>query len=1064
MMKRKHQPTAQDLYRARKQREEQEKDARLPPGFVNHGNTCFMNSTLQGLLATELLYDLVKFQPLPPSIQSNFGSSVLAHRSPQLTNGHGLGGEHERPWQEGMPLGDVFIDVMRKAWDIREGRTRQNLTPKEVLFTIGKKYDQYMDFRQQDAHEFLRHMLDAMRMEELDIIKQRQPPPKESRKRSRRKRTLPPAPSLDATLSTPGEDERLQSFVDMLFGGHLASILVCEKCKKVSLTYEEFNDLSLSIKPEDYSKDRKRDRFKQFARKLRGPFRPPGPRSSSVPPTDRLRRSIETPTHEEEPPTNEGPRRKSFDHTTGENVEREEALDEVTEMVHVGGPPPAIAVDDPEVGADGSEEKDEQESDSKDEEGKKDKGDPWGRLGRRLSVSVRMGMKALDPGSPSRSVERGRKVRHKDKEQNKDKADRTPVRVAETEAVRTSIRTSIASAGSAYDSGSDTGDQSDGARMRLGSASPTPSPLSNPPITAAFSNPRSHNIRRLTGLKGKHKNSARPPKPSREEQVYLRQLLADIHVASNNPFTALQQVITTGQTHTTATQTAWAKMGHLPGIEECLRMFTAVEILDGENMVGCHRCWKIAHGLYKPKRRDGRKGGDNDDDEARSEDEDENEDEDSGISGLSDRRNDLDSMIAQKDATSASSETFSSSPDLSIDGRVSPASTSALHSTHSASSLSDVLSDNTSAVSAPTTVSGGLSLTAGNEGNRGRLYATGMVGRMKPTTYGGLPIPSISTTGPESSSPSPPTPSVDNAQPDGSGTPRRRPGNLDSSSDDVLLTPRGRRRSKTPELDGDSDTSASDYESDTDVSASTSAYSDATSAPSASPSPAVSPHASMEDLPTARPEGAGKSGAPQASPSTPAVSKSKQVILRRMYKRYLISDAPPILVVHLKRFQQTSKTHSVSFSSVSGVKKLDDYVSFPELLDIGPFLAPRRENYSLDEDGKVKVKHADKEQRQCMYRLYAVVVHIGNMLGGHYIAYTALPPPHCATSPPSTPAAEPLTSASASLSGSSASEHGTKHQQSTTRQWAYISDTIVRLTTIEEVLKAKAYICMYERI
>lgn len=38
-----------------------------------------------------------------------------------------------------------------------------------LLGTLGQKYDQYLDFAQQDAHEFLRILLDAMRMEELDV-------------------------------------------------------------------------------------------------------------------------------------------------------------------------------------------------------------------------------------------------------------------------------------------------------------------------------------------------------------------------------------------------------------------------------------------------------------------------------------------------------------------------------------------------------------------------------------------------------------------------------------------------------------------------------------------------------------------------------------------------------------------------------------------------------------------------------------------------------------------------------------------------------------------------------
>ena len=38
------------------------------------------------------------------------------------------------------------------------------------------------------------------------------------------------------------------------------------------------------------------------------------------------------------------------------------------------------------------------------------------------------------------------------------------------------------------------------------------------------------------------------------------------------------------------------------------------------------------------------------------------------------------------------------------------------------------------------------------------------------------------------------------------------------------------------------------------------------------------------------------------------------------------------------------------------------------------------------------------------------------------------------------------------------------HEKNESRQWAYISDTVVRLTTLDEVLKSKAYMCLYERI
>ena len=111
--------------------------------------------------------------------------------------------------------------------------------------------------------------------------------------------------------------------------------------------------------------------------------------------------------------------------------------------------------------------------------------------------------------------------------------------------------------------------------------------------------------------------------------------------------------------------------------------------------------------------------------------------------------------------------------------------------------------------------------------------------------------------------------------------------------------------------------------------------------------------------------------------------KPKPVIMRPAYKRYLIATAPPVLVIHLKRFQQVDKMPLISFTPTYGFKKLDDYVTFPEYLDLTPFLAPRREDVETnqtDGEGNDVKREFSEEHGKCMYRLYAVVVHVGNMV------------------------------------------------------------------------------------
>lgn len=85
------------------------------------------------------------------------------------------------------------------------------------------------------------------------------------------------------------------------------------------------------------------------------------------------------------------------------------------------------------------------------------------------------------------------------------------------------------------------------------------------------------------------------------------------------------------------------------------------------------------------------------------------------------------------------------------------------------------------------------------------------------------------------------------------------------------------------------------------------------------------------------------------------------------------------------------------------------------------------------------------------------------------MAYTALPhrTEHLRFTQPTELIGSASTVSDNSLK-SDKSDKGEKHEKhdkkNEPRQWAYISDTVVRLTTLDEVLKSKAYMCLYERI
>ncbi|CAI4227397.1 unnamed protein product [Auanema sp. JU1783] len=162
-------------------------------------------------------------------------------------------------------------------------------------------------------------------------------------------------------------------------------------------------------------------------------------------------------------------------------------------------------------------------------------------------------------------------------------------------------------------------------------------------------------------------------------------------------------------------------------------------------------------------------------------------------------------------------------------------------------------------------------------------------------------------------------------------------------------------------------------------------------------------------------------------------------------KRYLIYEPPVVLTLHLKRFQQLSGA-----TGRLTTRKLGGHVEFPFLFDIAPFCCKN-------------VGRIVPGQKKIVYSLYGVVVHSGDLSGGHYIAYVksrhripnALNFLESARASTVDGLSFPDIEKSVPIPESIESPDG---------QWYYCSDSRVSAVSESKVLGAEAYILFYERL
>ncbi|XP_054160196.1 ubiquitin carboxyl-terminal hydrolase 3-like [Oppia nitens] len=183
-------------------------------GLRNLGNTCFMNAVLQSL----------------SNIQQ---FSCYFKQLPSLDKHRWNGSRNSIVSAKRMSDGDVLLaEELRKTLvSLWEG-SKSAISPESLFAVIWKVVPRFRGYQQQDAHEFLRYMLDRLHTELLGIL-----PYPTKRHNTQNLYLLPTGKS---------------TIVTAIFGGVLQNEVTCLVCGNESKKHDPFLDLSLDI-PQLYS-------------------------------------------------------------------------------------------------------------------------------------------------------------------------------------------------------------------------------------------------------------------------------------------------------------------------------------------------------------------------------------------------------------------------------------------------------------------------------------------------------------------------------------------------------------------------------------------------------------------------------------------------------------------------------------------------------------------------------------------------------------------------------------------------------------------------------------------